>query len=85
MPKEASLYTATMAGLTALKTSITTAARMLEALVASKTITREAAAAIVDDMEREARYTITGSPELGPVLDLHYSTARKTLGVSRAS
>ena len=82
MTNDSSLYTATAAGLTALKTSITTAAWLLEALVATKAITRETAVAIVDDMERGARHAITGSPELGPVLDLHYRTARQTLGAA---
>jgi hypothetical protein len=81
MPNDSSLYTATTAGLAALKTSIYSTARMLEALIASNAITREVAIAIVDDMERDVRYTITGAPELGPVIDLHYQTARKALCV----
>jgi hypothetical protein len=82
MPSDASLYTATAAGLTALKTSINSIARVLEALVHSNAITQQAALAIVDSMERDARYTITGSPELRPVIDLHYSSARKALGAA---
>lgn len=73
------LFIATTAGFTALKASVSVAARVLEALVITGTINREAAVALLEEIERDARASAAEAAELAPVLDVHFRTARQVL------
>lgn len=77
------LFVATTAGIAALRTSVMVAMQLLNALIMTKAINHEVAIAILDDIERDARNSVTEAPELSQVLDLHFRSARQSLLAAR--
>lgn len=73
------LLFATTASLTALRTSISVSAHVLEALVKTGAIERRAALSVFSVIERDARSAGAGTAEIIPILDAHFRSARQYL------